>query len=170
MVTIRCTKKLMRRLRGADEAGTSPSTTVLGDWYANILFSRPQQLILCVSERTLLPVVILAKELDSFPLRLAASVRGVLARLGVPQELIEREEREMRQSVYGPTRSKRVLGSMNDFMYQLSWLLHDRPGIGLVDASLHLAETPCSPIGYKSPDDFTLELLGSNVSKTHGSH
>lgn len=30
-----------------DDAGAS--TTVLGDWYANILFSRPQQLLLCVS-------------------------------------------------------------------------------------------------------------------------
>ena len=170
MVTIRCTKKLLRRLHDADESQESPSTTALGDWYANILFSRPQQLILCVSERTLLPVVILAREFESLPVRLAASVGEVLARLGVAQELIEREGLKMRQVAYGPTRSKRVLGSMNDFMFQLSWLLHDRPGIGLVDASLHLAETPCSPIGYKSPDDFTLELLGSSVSGAHGTH
>ena len=163
-------RKLMRRLHIAEESPISPSTTALGDWYANILFSRPQQLILCVSERTLLPVVILAKELDSFPLCLAASVREVLGRLGVPREVIEREEREMREFAYGPTRSKRVLGSMNDFMFQLSWLLHDRRGVSLVEASLHLAETPCRPIEYKSPDDFTLELLGSSVSGAHGTH
>ncbi len=161
---------LMRRLHGADESTGAPSTTVLGDWYANILFSRPQQLILCVSERTLLPVVILAKECDSFPLRLVASVREVLGRLGVPREVIEREEREMRQFAYGPTRSKRVLGSMNDFMFQLSWLLHDRPGVSLVEASLHLAETPCSPIGYKSPDRFTREVLGLNLLGAHRTH
>jgi len=170
MVTIRCTQKLMRRLRVADESAVSPPTTALGDWYANILFSRPRQLVLCVSERTLLPVVILGKEFESLPLRLAAAVQEVLARLRVPQELIEREEREMRQFAYGPTQSKRVLGSMNDFMYQLSWLLHDRPGVSLVEASLHLAETPSGPLGYKSPDSFTLELLELNPSGVHGVH
>lgn len=160
----------MRRVRVVGESTEAPSTTALGDWYANILFSRPQQLILCVSERTILPVVVLAKEFESLPVRLVGAVCEVLGFLGVPREVIEREEREMRQFAYGPTRSKRVLGSMNDFMFQLAWLLHDRPGISLVDASLHLAETPCSPIGYKSPGDFTRELLRSNVSGAHGAH
>ena len=170
MVTIRCTQKLMRRLRVAEESAVSAPTTALGDWYANILFAKPQQLVLCVSERTLLPVVILAKEFESLPLRLATAVCEVLARLGAPQEMIEREDREMRQFAYDATQSKRVLGSMNDFMYQLSWLLHDRPGVSLVEASLHLAETPCRPIAYKSPGRFTLELLGLNVSGAHGVH
>ena len=170
MVTIRCTQKLMRRLRVAGQSASSPPTTALGDWYANILFARPHQLVLCVSERALLPVVVIAKDFDSLPLRLAATVREVLTRLRGPQELIEREEREMRQFAYGPTQSKRVLGTMNDFMYQLSWLLHDRPGISLVDAALHLAEIPCRPIGYKRPDDFTRELLGLNASGADDAH
>lgn len=164
MTTLRCTKKLLRRLRVPDEPAASPPTTLLGDWYANILFSRPQQLVLCVSERTLLPVVILAKELDTLPLRLVAGLREILARIGASHELIEIETREMAQFAYGPTRSKRVLGSMNDFMFQLSWLLTDRPGLSLLEMSVHIAETPCSPLRHESPDRFTLELFRSGLS------
>jgi hypothetical protein len=170
MTTLRCTKKLLRRLRVPDESAAAPPTTVLGDWYANILFSRPQQLVLCVSERTLLAVVILAKELDTLPLRLAAGLREILTRIGVSQEPIEIETREMAQFAYGPTQSKRVLGSMNDFMFELSWLLDDRPGLSLLEISVQIAETPCSPLSYKNPKEFTLELFRSGLSGVREIH
>ncbi|OGQ83200.1 MAG: hypothetical protein A3F90_11080 [Deltaproteobacteria bacterium RIFCSPLOWO2_12_FULL_60_19] len=170
MTTLRCTKRLLRRLRVPDEFAASPPTTLLGDWYANILFSRPQQLVLCMSERTLLPVVVLAKELDTLPLRLAAGSREILDRIGVPQGLIESETREMAQLAYGPTRSKRVLGSMNDFMFQLSWLLNERPGLSLLEMSVHIAETPCSPLRRKNPKRFTLELFRSGLSGVREIH
>ena len=35
---------------------TSIPTTRLGDWYANLLFTKSQHLIVCVSERSLLPI------------------------------------------------------------------------------------------------------------------
>lgn len=163
MTTLRCTKKLLQRLRLPKETAISPPTTILGDWYANLLFSRPQ-LVLCVSERALLPVVVTAKGLDTLPVRLAAAVGEVLYRIGIPRESIENEIREMERFAYGPTRSKRILGSMNDFMFQLSWLLHDRSDMRLLEMSLHLAETPCGPIGYKNPIDFTLALFRSGTS------
>ena len=170
MVTLRCTRKLLRRLRVPDESVVSPPTTLLGDWYANILFSRPQQLVLCMSERTLLPVVILAKELETLPLRLAAGLREMLARIGVPQEPIESETREMAQLAYGPTRSKRLLGTMNDFMFQLAWLLDAYPCLSLFEMSAQIAETPCSPLSYKNPKEFTLELFRSGLSGVREIH
>jgi len=66
MFTIRCTKKLLRRVD--DTETPTASTTVLGDWYAKVLYSRPHQLVLCVSERSLLPVVLHAKEWLTFAL------------------------------------------------------------------------------------------------------
>ena len=76
MVTLRCTQKLLRRLEVTDKPAAP--TPVLGDWYANILFSRPHQLVLCVSERSLLPVVLLAKEPDAgkFPYSATKNVPG----------------------------------------------------------------------------------------------
>ena len=159
MLTVRCTQKLLRRLDCREE--TSAPTTVLGDWYANILFSRPQQLVLCVSERSLLPVVLLAKENQTLAPRLGAAVGEVLLRLGVAPALAEREQTEMRSFAYGRTKNRRVLGSLNDLMFQLSWYLHDRPEASLLEHSLQLAETPCAPIGYSSPDKVTVELFRS---------
>lgn len=159
MFTVRCTRKLLRRL-GESEQSTAP-TTVLGDWYANVLFSRPHQLVLCVSERSLLPVVLLAKEADTLAPRLSVAVSEVLQRLGVAPSLIERERTAMREFTYGRTQNRQVLGSLNDLMFQLSWYLGGRPVKSLLEHSLHLAETPCSPIAYSSPDKVTVELFRS---------
>ena len=168
MVTVRCTRKLLQRVPIA-ERPAAPST-VLGDWYANVLFSRPQQLVLCVSERSLLPVVLLAKELHTLAPRLAVTVGQVLQKLGVAPPLIDQELGEMRDFTYGPTQNRRVLGSLNDFMFQLSWHLHDAPDKNLVEHSLHLAETPCGPLGHGFPDRMTVELFQSARASTEALH
>lgn len=168
MVTIRCTQKLLRRL-DLSEKPTAP-TTVLGDWYANILFSRPHQLVLCVSERSLLPVVLPAKETQTLAPRLALAAGHALQRLGVAQSLIERELIEMRSFAYGRTQNRRVLGSLNDLMFQLSWYIHHRPEKSLLEHSLHLAETPCTPIGHDSPDRVTVGLFQSARADAEAFH
>jgi hypothetical protein len=157
MVTLRCTQKLLRRLDLTDRPAAP--TTVLGDWYANILFSRPHQLVLCVSERSLLPVVLLAKGTQALASRLTFAAGLMLEKLGVAPSLIERELFEMRSFAYGRTQNRRVLGSLNDLMFQLSWYMHHSPSKTLLEHSLHLAETPCSPIGMGSPDRVTVELF-----------
>jgi hypothetical protein len=113
LVTIRCTQKLLRRVQVA--ASQPASTTLLGDWYANILFARPEQLILCVSERTLLPVVVTARDARSLGIRLKQSLREVLLRLGVPPLLVDAEQSQMSPFAFGPTRNRRVLGTINEF-------------------------------------------------------
>lgn len=158
MLTIRCTQKLLRRL----EHDTAPprSTTRLGDWYANILFSQPEQLILCMSERILLPVVITAKDAPTMGVRLRHALGVVLLRLGVPDTQIREELAEMNDVAFGPTRNRKVLGSHNDFMFRLSAYLEERPSAYLIDAALWLSDTPCGPIDYESPDRLARELLG----------
>jgi hypothetical protein len=65
MFTLRCTRKLLKRL------GTKPSSevvepgTVLGDWYANLLHLRPQQPVPVMSERSLLCVVVPARRVEA---------------------------------------------------------------------------------------------------------
>ena len=136
-----------------------PSTTLLGDWYANILFARPEQLVLCVSERTLLPVVVTARNARALGVRLAQSLREVLLRLGVSSLLVDGEQSKMNPVAFGPTRNRRVLGTINEFMFQLSWYFHDHPAALFADASLSLARTPCKPINHASPDRLTVALF-----------
>jgi hypothetical protein len=138
---------------------------LLGDWYANILSVRPNQLILCVSERTLLPVVVTARAANAMGARLASALYQMLRHLGVSEHPAEAECARMSEVVFAPTRNRRVLGSHNDFMFHLSWNLHENPEVSLLDASLRLAEIPCGPLKYASAGELTLQLF-TNV-KAH---
>ena len=80
MFTLRCTGKLLKRLGRPDEASPAVPSTRLGDWYAHLLFTRPQ-IVLCVSERTLLPVLIPAADAASLVPRLRDAVGTMLRAL-----------------------------------------------------------------------------------------
>ena len=58
MLTIRCTRKLLERLDVEASSVPLHPTNRLGDWYADLLFTGRARLIICVSERTLLPVFV----------------------------------------------------------------------------------------------------------------
>ena len=57
MVVLRCTQKLLVRLKQAGDLPAVESTTRLGDWYGNILRIGRRQHLLFISERSRLPVV-----------------------------------------------------------------------------------------------------------------
>ena len=50
---------------------------MLGDWYAEILFVRRRQVLLCISEHARLPVVIPASEFKTAGVRLIAAMADV---------------------------------------------------------------------------------------------
>ncbi|MCB0995944.1 MAG: hypothetical protein KDB21_12680 [Acidimicrobiales bacterium] len=57
MYTVRGTKKLLDRVGRPMSEPLPSSTTVLGDWYANVLFWRPQ-VAMFVSASTFVPVLL----------------------------------------------------------------------------------------------------------------
>src|SRR3984893_7075565 len=157
--TIRFTRKLLKYLH-ADALYTDVApTTVLGDWYANMLFTRHLRLVICVSERSLLPVFVEAKDRSSFAIRFQEQVRSVLECMGVPSYAVERETHEMAQVALGVTVSRSVLGSLNDLAYLSRFAIEGHSHIDLTSLAIEIAETPCSPIRYESPRSMTLALL-----------
>jgi hypothetical protein len=62
MLVLRCTQRLLTRLKQAGEAPVEESTTRLGDWYGNILRIGRRQHLLFISERSRLPVLIPIRE------------------------------------------------------------------------------------------------------------
>ena len=159
MVVVRCTGKLLKRMRVAPNPEPPKSSTRLGDWYANVVDMRGGELILCVSEVTLLPVVLPIVEVESsFSARLATGLEHVLSRLGVDAAAVQAEVNAMAEATYSATSSRRVLGSMNDF-----WNLLDgywRRGADLTSVALRSADAPCSPLAMESPKRATLVLFG----------
>ncbi|BDG08224.1 DUF6933 domain-containing protein [Anaeromyxobacter paludicola] len=157
MFTLRCTRKLLDRLGSTPVLSEVEPTTLLGDWYANLLFRPRGQVVLFVNERSLLPVLVQAAPASSLLTRFPAAAIGMLLRLGAPAAIVEAETMEMADVCIGKTLSRQVLGSMNDFAYLFEG--YGREPEALTDIALKLAQAPCSPLGMKRPADVVLEML-----------
>lgn len=152
MYTLRCTRKLLDRGLALSSGPEQASTTVLGDWYACLLPLRPQQLVLCVSERSLLSLVLPTREARSLPQRLALALPELLAAIEVPSACIEAELRAMQTaSRVGTTASRSVLGSMNQLSYLLEGYAKQYAGRTLLEHSLRLSGTPMTALGRDAP-------------------
>jgi len=151
MVIVRATKKLLDRLGPPTSAAEQPSSTLLGDWYATAWFWRPQ-VVLLVSEVTLLPVLMPLAPAATLLQRLGSQMAAVLDALGTPAEFIEAGLREMNEVRLGKTASRSVVGIMNEFTYLADAWRQGEPD--LLALAVRLAATPCGPL-YKrhiSPD------------------
>lgn len=167
MYVLRCTQRLLARLRVPADPTVPESepTTILGNWYANPLNVGRLRLVLCTSEKSLLPAIVPARDPAALPDRLREAVGRLLPRLGVERSDVQRELREMAWHQVGRTRSRQVLGSMNDFAFLADVYIRDKRGheagadVDLDEIALTLARAPCRPIEYQSPDRLTRALF-----------
>lgn len=145
MVVIRGTKRFLDRV-GRTLSEPPPPTTVLGDWYADVLFWRPQA-ALFVNERTLLPVLVRLAPATTVIARLRATAELVLGLQGLSGSFITHELEAMETAVLAKTANRSVVGMLNEFGHlAATW----RPSAGkLLDLSLRLATVPCGPL-YKT--------------------
>lgn len=161
MFTLRCTQRLLSRLKTELANESVPPTTQLGDWYANLLHVGRRQFVLGVSEKTFLPALVSAAPISTLVPRLRVGVGDMLLALGVPDAAVAREIAQMDEVAYAKTASRQVLGIMNDFARPLGFFLDEEPS--LLAVALKLAETPCSPLckpgGAISPDRTTVALF-----------
>jgi hypothetical protein len=153
---LRCTQKLLDRLDYTPDPQPSPPDTVLGDWYANLIRVGRTQVVLAVSERSLLPVVVPARDGRSLVQLLSEALELMLSSVGVPADDAIAERGAMQRWAIGKTVNRRVLGSLNDLAFQLEVGLLDFPDRTLLGQSLWLARTPLKVIDYGAPDQATL--------------
>jgi len=145
----------LARLKAEPEPDVVQPDTALGDWYANLVRAGRTQVVLAVSERTLLPVVLPAKDGRSIVQRLSHELEAVLLSIGVSPDEVAAECSAMQRWVFGKTADRRVLGSLNDLVFQLQVGLADSPERPLQAHSLWLAKTPLKVIDYRAPDQAT---------------
>jgi hypothetical protein len=159
MVVIRGTRKLLMRLPYEVVATPPKSTTVLGDWYVDLLFTKPQ-VVLCVSQHARLPVVMPARELRTVGDRLPRTLGKLLAAVGIGAAAIAQEVEAMALVVFAKTANRSLLGTMNDFTVAMKRALSDDPAMDLDALSLDLADTPVGPMAYEHPAGVVQRLLG----------
>ncbi len=159
MYTLRCTRRLLSKLPHETTASAPPATTILGDWYANVLNIGSARLILCTNERSLLSVIVPAKNPAQLPIRLRDAAVALFRRLGYPEEAIAHEERAMAELVVGPTANRSVLGSMTDITWHCRWYAEDHAVVDLRDLELRLADMPMLSQEPAAPEDRAAALL-----------
>jgi hypothetical protein len=159
MVSLRCTQKLLRHWPGPIEAAPLPTTTVLGDWYCTALNHRHRRLILGLAERSLLPVVVPAKEFGTFPDRLAAEALRILEVLGVSAKLRDQESRGMAEWVIAKTNNRSVLGSIKDLGFLALVFLDRYPEATPEALAAELIRVPCGPLEHVFPGKQTQLLF-----------
>ena len=118
MLVLRCTQKLLARLKQADNLADVESTTRLGDWYGNILQLGRRQHLLFISERSRLPVVIPIREGKRLAEVFPDAVCEVLGNVGVAAVDIADERSRMLVShlterTLEELRSNRSLGRLS---------------------------------------------------------
>jgi hypothetical protein len=159
VVTFRCTQKLLRRWHGRIEASPPPPTTVLGDWFCTALNHGPRRLILGVAERSLLPVVVPAKEFATFPARFVEAARLVLATLGVSASSCDDEARAMNTWILAKTNNRSILGSLRDLGFLALVFLDEHPDAEPDAVAAELAGVPCGPLEHVFPGRQTQVLF-----------
>ena len=142
MVVIRATSKLLDRLDVVPEDRPGASTGMLGDWFATMLQVRRGRFVLAISRITLLPVVVLGRDLKTLPNRLAAATVEMLSSLGAGPEVAERERLAMIDACYARTDDRSTVGVLTDLQRLLRFDLDDRSESTLQELSLRLAQTP----------------------------
>ena len=143
MVILRPTRKLTRWLPAA-AADPGPSDTALGDWYGNRIVVDRQPLLILVSSTSLLPMLLLARNVRSLPERLGALVYARLRRLGIDPRIAAAEQQAMRPVVIRPTADRSVVGIMVDFAKAIPYQLPapwTEDSLWAVEETL--ATTPC---------------------------
>jgi hypothetical protein len=162
MVTLCLTQKLQKLLQIDLAEQLQPTTSRLGDWYANFVPTYSGDLIIFVSEKTLLSVAIPIWESDRFLSLFRLRIENLLGMMGIQPTAIENELSHYDQIQFGKTRSRSVLGSMNDiaFQYQvIAEMAENKADLSLSKAEYQMSQMPCKPIGYRVPSDVVKELL-----------
>ncbi|MCI0555651.1 MAG: hypothetical protein L0287_32295 [Anaerolineae bacterium] len=153
----------LQKLLGIDLTNQlKPTTSKLGDWYANLVPTYSGDLIVFVNEKTLLSVAIPIWESDNLLSLFRLRVVNLLGMIGIQFKAIENELSHYNHIQFGKTRSRSILGSMNDiaFHYQvMAEEAENKADLSLSNAEYKLSQMPCKPIDYRDPSDVVKELL-----------
>ena len=152
MVVLRCTQKLLVRLKRAGDLPVVESTTRLGDWYGNILRIGRRQHLLFISEQSRLPVVLPITESKRLTTVFPDAVCERLAIVRVNPEDVADERARMSEIAFGRTRNRSLLGTMNDFAFMAQQGNVNRVEPESPDELMRfLSETPILPLDGASP-------------------
>lgn len=161
MVVLRCTQKLLVRLKQVGGPPPVESTTRLGDWYGNILQIGRRQHLIFISERSRLPVVLPITESKRLSTVFPDAVCERLSLIGIAARDIADEGMRMSELAFGRTRNRSLLGTLNDFAFMAQSRDTRRTEPESPEELMRfLAQTPILPLDGASPIELTRAAFG----------
>lgn len=148
MFYLHCSKQLLVRVSSglSEPAGTGGN--ILGNWYAKVIFSKPQ-VALFVNERTLLPVLMPLAPASSLVERFPQYLFKVLLSQGVNESFMQQELNHLDEVVYCKSTNRSIIGIQNMFTHLLEGYQSIHYANDWYELSMMMADTPCGPL-YKS--------------------
>jgi hypothetical protein len=159
MVVLRCTQQLLVRLKQFDDLQPVESTTRLGAWYGNILRMGRRHALIFISERSRLPVLIPIREANRLQTVFPDAVCQMLAAVGVSTADIADERSKMSEMAFARTRSRSLLGTLNDLSFGARVHFITAKDQPLENIARDLATTPILPLDGARPIDLTCGLF-----------
>lgn len=162
MFTLRLTHKLRKILDVDLSEHLQPTTSRLGDWYANFVPTCSGDLIVFVNERTLLSVAVPIWEADHLYPLFRMRLGNLLSMIGLLPGVVSTEIHHHKKTQFSTTKSRNVIGSMNDIGYQYQFfasIAKDKKDLSLSDMEIRLSQMPSKLIDYRIPADLVEELL-----------
>lgn len=148
MFYLHCSKQLLDRVSSglSEPAGTGGN--ILGNWYAKVIFAKPQ-VALFVNERTLLPVLMPLAQASSLVERFPQYLFKVLLSQGVSESFMQQELNYLDEVIYCKSTNRSIIGILNMFTYHLESYQSIHYANDWYELSMMMADTPCGPL-YKS--------------------
>jgi len=148
MFYLHCSKQLLDRVSSGLTEPAGIGGNILGNWYAKVIFSKPQ-VALFINERTLLPVLMPLAPASSLVERFPQYLFKVLLSQGVSESFMQQELNYLDEVVYCKSTNRSIIGILNMFTYHLESYQSIHYANDWYVLSMMMADTPCGPL-YKS--------------------
>lgn len=156
MQLIRCTQKLIKEIgiKNCDLVVDDPKFGYLGAWYANLIRIDRRKCVLFTNEGTLYSFLVAGvkkADLIRFDHLFVSNLRANLESEKFGSQVIDKVLKEYSEIGIGKTKSKSILGSMNDLAFHFEFtILHDGGVMAcdIIAINQKMNRIPMSAIGY----------------------
>ena len=163
MITWYGTRRFLKALDIKPVESPRPSTTTLGDWYANLIWTTCGNLFVFSNEKTFVSAAIPVSQRDQIEMMFTLRVGNLLSMLGIPLPTVDAEVLAIPPIQYAQARDRRQLGHLQSIVYQYQAIADHNEGrhpLSLSDAELDISGMPHLGSFKSFPDQELFKLFG----------
>ena len=163
MITWYGTRRFWKALDIKPVESPRPSTTTLGDWYANLIWTTCGNLFVFSNQKTFVSVAIPVSQHDQIEMMFTLRVGNLLSMLGIPLPTVDAEALAIPPIQYAQARDRRQLGHLQSIVYQYQAIADHNEGrhpLSLSDAELDVSGMPHLGSFKSFPDQELFKLFG----------